>query len=135
MSEGVYIAARQKMLSDLLAGQTLRLVALSAGDVDPQAVLSLDNAMLSDIPQEARLEESPELTGVVIENARLEAAPLQNAFTATEPAEINAIALFLDSGNPMTSRLLAIWDSTQGIDIQSTGNALHVSWRAGLIQL
>lgn len=83
---------------------------------------------LSAIASGDRVSISPQLTGVTITNGVFDAG--DTVFSAVTGAACGAFVLFIDTGNPATSNLIAYFDNTDysGLPITPNGGDINLSF-------
>lgn len=90
-----------------------------------------DDEFLSDIPEEARIAVSSNLSGKSSTGGVADASDIYfDGVSAGIP--YGALALFVDSGNPNSSHLIAYIDTaTLGLPGTTTGSRINVVWDNG----
>jgi hypothetical protein len=96
---------------------------------------------LSDVPLAGRVAISPAFTGKTFVNGLFDANDLTDAlstsFTAVSGDPCEALIVFIDTGTPATSRLVAFFDTgVTGLPVTPNGGSVEVTWNAsGIAQL
>lgn len=99
-----------------------------------QYTYSATHEFLSDVPSGARVATSANLTGKTDADTGIVDAD-DVTFTALtggggSAAIIEAVVLYIDTGNPATSRLLAYIDTAAGLPVTPTGGDHTIRWNA-----
>jgi len=105
---------------------TIKVVAIDTA----QYAVSIDvHEFLSDIAVGARISISPALTA---KTKALGAAGAANTvFSAVSGPDIEALALFQDTGVEGTSRLIAYIDTATGLPVIPNGTDINLNWDTG----
>ncbi|MEV4122927.1 hypothetical protein [Micromonospora sp. NPDC049645] len=109
-------------------GATVRALLVDLADYTPNTAVGGDDN-LDDIPAGARVATSAPLTGKTATGGVCDAADV--TFTSVSGDVAEAIVLFVDSGTPSTSRLIAIIDTATGLPVTPDGNNIAVTWDNG----
>lgn len=106
MPNSLYTAAREQFLQGLnLASGDVKIVLVDAGAY----TFSAAHAFLSDIPSGARVATSANLASKTFTGGTFDSADA--VFTAVSGPTIEAYVIYVDTGNPSTSRLVFFSDS------------------------
>lgn len=90
-------------------------------------VVDLSNKeFLSDIPAGARIASSPALTGKSLADAVFRADPVTYLGVAGNPS--TSLTLYIDSGTPTSSRLLAHIDGASGLPTSVNPGTVNIVW-------
>lgn len=84
---------------------------------------------LADIPAGARVSISPALTAKSATGGVADAADV--TFPAVSGSQSEAVALFKETGNAATSRLICIIDTATGLPVTPGGGDISVVWDNG----
>lgn len=84
---------------------------------------------LSDIPSGARVSTSPALSSKSASNGVADAADV--TFSAVSGAQSEALALYKDTGDASTARLICIIDTATGLPVTPGGGDISVVWDNG----
>lgn len=123
----MYGKARQAFANALIdwTNNTIKVVILDTADY----TVSIDvDEFLSDIPAAAREEISAALATKTNVLGVLDADDVTLSGTAGDGCE--ALAVFVDTGNPATSRLIFYYDSAAGLPV-TLGSDVTVRWDNG----
>lgn len=127
MANAVYPKFKQAALSgqvDLISS-AVKAVLIDLADY----VWSASHEFLSDIPAVAREEISPALGSKTVTDGVFTSASTSWAAASGDPCE--ALALFVDTGTPSTSRLIAFWDTVSGLPVILNGGQVNLTAPAG----
>ena len=105
---------------------TIRAVLLDLAAYQPNL---LTDQFLSVIPEAARVAISPALTQKTATDGVADAADL--VIPSVGGAEAEALALFADTGNPATSRLICLIDTAVGLPAAAGGSDISIIWDNG----
>lgn len=106
---------------DLIAG-SVKLVMVDTGAY----TYSDTHEFLSDIPSGARIAQTAVLgTKAVSDGAVFSSA--NSVFPTVTGASVEAVVMFIDTGSPATSRLVAYWDTgITGLPVTPSGASYNV---------
>jgi hypothetical protein len=132
MANAIYPKACEQMLQggiDLLSDD-VKLVLVDADDYTYNAA----HEFLSSIPAGARVATSPNLGSKTVTNGLFNAG--NTSFSSVSGDISEAVVVFIDTGDPDTSRLIAYLDTGHtGLPITPDGNNINVTIASGLFQL
>jgi hypothetical protein len=130
MANLLYPKFKEYLISSVLAAVDVKLVLIDGADYTYNAA----HEFLSDIPVAAREEISAALTAKTFTNGTFDAADTVWPAATGDPSEL--VAAFIDTGNPATSRLIAIWDTATGLPVTPNSGNINVQVNAsGIFQL
>ena len=131
MSDVSYTYFKQQLLNGAnnLAGLNLKLCLVRIGG-GHYVVSPSSDQFLSAIAVGDRVAISPVLTTVTVTNGIFNAGNTVFAAVPAGPAA-GALVLFIDTGNPATSQLIAYFDSYSGLPVTPSGADINVSFNTG----
>lgn len=105
-----------------LVGGTVKLVLIDTGAY----TYSDTHEFLSDVPSGARIALTAALTGKAVSTAAVFSSS-NSVFPTVSGASVEAVAMYIDTGSPATSRLVAFWDtSITGLPVTPSGASYNV---------
>lgn len=113
----------------------LALVNIAGGHYSPNFIT---DQYLSAIASGDRIALSAALTGVSVTQASGPSSIFNasnTVFSAVSGSAAGAMVLFIDTGNPATSPLLAYFDSYSGLPVTPTGADINVAFNGSGIQV
>lgn len=123
MASAIYPAFKQALLNGSvdLTTATVRAVLIDTG------AYTYDSAhdFYNDLTGVVGTESAP-LTSKTITNGVFDAADI--SFTAVTGNTVEAIVLFVDTGNASTDRLICFLDQGVGLPVLPNGGDINVSW-------
>jgi hypothetical protein len=125
MANTLYDYGREGFLTGQIdwSTNTIRAVLVDTA----QYVVNLNtHRWLSDIPSAARVSTSVPLASKTTTAGIANAASAE--FSAVSGNVCNAIAIYKDSGNPSTSRLIAYLTSAVGLPVNPDGSNIEIQW-------
>jgi hypothetical protein len=133
MANAVYPKFKEQALQggvNLSAG-AVKVVIVDAEEYTYNAA----HEFLSDIPSGGRIAISPALANKTFLNGLFDADNVSIPSVTGDQSEI--IVLFIDTGNPATSRLITYFDTgVTGLPVLPNGGGINVNWNAsGIFQL
>lgn len=133
MANAVYPKFKEQALQggvNLSAG-AVKVVIVDAEEYTYNAA----HEFLSDIPSGGRIAISPALANKTFANGLFDADNVSIPSVTGDQSEI--IVLFIDTGNPATSRLIAYFDTgVTGLPVLPNSGGINVNWNAsGIFQL
>lgn len=126
MSNILYTKGKEGILNGSISWLTdnIRAVLLDTG---AYTVSGTTHQYLSDIPSGARIAISPVLSGRTAAGGIADANDL--TFSVVSGATVEALALYSDTGNAATSRLICYIDSASaGLPFTPNGGNVQVQW-------
>ena len=122
MATGLYDKGREGILDHSIdMSATVKGVLVDTGTYTPN--LATDT-FLSDIPVGARISTSSALTTKTYTAGVFNSDPA--SFAAVSGASVEALVMFIDTGNPATSRLVAYIDNAIGFPFTPSGGDAQV---------
>lgn len=124
MTNSLYPSAREAFLSGSLSwtGSTIKAVLVDTGAYTYSAA----HDFLDDIPSGARVATSGALTSKTATDGVADAADL--SLVGVTGATVEALVLFVDTGDQSTSRLIAYIDTATGLPVTPNGGNVNVIW-------
>lgn len=128
MANALYDSARQRFLEGQINWLTdvVKCILVDAG---AYTVQTGTHQYLSDIGTSARVTTPMTLTSKTTTGGAADANDV--TFSAVSGASIEAIVLYIDSGQEATSPLLAYIDTATGLPITPNGGDIIVTWDNG----
>lgn len=110
-------------LTDTIASQLIDMAAYTPDLVNHQ--------FLSDIPSGARIGSAVTLTSKSSLAGVADAADVSHAGLISAPS-IEAVVIFQNTGNPSTSRLIALIDTATGLPVAAGATQVDIGWSNGV---
>lgn len=128
MANALYTKAKEGILAGDIRWTTdnVRVMLVNATSYTVNA--STDQ-YLSDIPSGARVAQSSVLTGRTATNGAADANDV--TIDAIVGVDVDAMVLFVDTGTPSSSRLIAYIDDPTAFTFSPDGGGAQISWPAG----
>lgn len=124
MANVLYPKAKQKFLSGLIDLTTVVVKALLVDLAD--YTYSDAHEFLSDIPAGGRVATSGALASKTVIDGIFDAA--DSTFPTVTGDQSEALVIYVDTGNPATSSLLAFQDSVTGLPVLPNGGNIVIQW-------
>lgn len=127
MANNLYNKGAERFAQGLINWNTadVKAVLVDAGAY----TVNLTHEFLSSIPAGARIATSPSLASKSSVDGACDANDI--TFTAVSGVSCEAIVLYVDSGDPATSPLIAYIDTAPGLPITPNGGDIIVTWDNG----
>lgn len=126
MANVFYPKWKEFLLQSLLSAD-LKIVLVDTNDY----TFSNAHQFLSDIPAAARVATSPNLSNKAVTNGVLTADNF--VFPTVTGDESEAVVLYIDSGDPTTSRIIAFYDSAIGLSLVPNGENINLFFPSGQV--
>lgn len=126
MSSALYPKFKELLLQggiDLTASD-IKVVLVDLADYTYSAA----HQYLSDIPVAARVATSGNLASKTVTNGVFDAADV--TITSVSGDQLEALALYKDTGNASTSPLICFLDAGTGLPLTPDGNNVIITWNA-----
>ena len=124
MASVVYPKAKEAFLKgDLDLDGTVRAVLIDTGTYTYSAAHDFYNDLSGVVGTESGAFASKTFTNGVFDAADI-------TFTAVTGATVEAIVVFLDTGNAATDALVAYVDSATGLPVTPNGGDINIAWHA-----
>jgi hypothetical protein len=132
MSSALYPAFKEALLGGSidLTTQDVKAVLVDTNDAD--AGYDAADQFLGDIPSGSRVVVSPNFASKTVTGGTFNAA--DTTFTAASGDPVEAIVLFVDSGDAATSQLICFIDTVNGpapLSVTLNGGDVVIEWAAG----
>ena len=136
MANAVYPAAKTRLLSPgiNLATADLRMIGVTVSSGTTNYAFSAAHDFLDDVASGAIIAPAVALTNKAVANGGLTADPLVFPAVAIDGSKkIDALILYLHTGTPSTSALLAYLDTQTGLPATPTGEDVTVTWTGNVL--
>jgi len=127
MANAIYVKAKEQMLQGGINLATGNIKAVLVDLTDYTFVSS--HEFLSDVAVAGRVATSGNFASKTFTNGTFDAADV--TFTAATGDQSEALIVFIDTGTPATSRLIAFFDTgVTGLPVTPNGGDINVVWNA-----
>jgi hypothetical protein len=130
MANTLYDKGRQGFLEGAIAWLT-DTIASQLVDMAAYTPDLVNNQFLSDIPSGARIGSPVTLSSKSSVGGVADAADVSHAGLIGAPS-LEAIVIFQSTGNPSTSRLIALIDTATGLPVTAGATQVDIAWSNGV---